>query len=214
MRSAGGHGREVNRSLGVGDQLDAGVSALRDNRCGCFPDRIFANWRLADDRLWRRRLGMRQIGRHSRVEHSERRDSNNEKFHSVFPHDNRFKSAALPLHNCMAILLSENHVNNNAPAKFDQPGSRFPAGVAAEPLLAVPGWVKSPSTVVAGGVQPSRGERVVARRIDRQFVQRHGDALHGSGLQRNLRPDRGDPGRFVWSSAGAHAARPIPRAGC
>src|SRR5262249_33213070 len=78
MRSAGGHGREVNRSLGVGDQLDAGVSALRDNRCGCFPDRIFANrrladwhlpnWRLADDRLRRRRLGMRQIGRNSRVE--------------------------------------------------------------------------------------------------------------------------------------------------
>ena len=126
MRSAGGHGREVNRSLGVGDQLDAGVSALRDNRCGCFPDRIFANrrladwhlpnWRLADDRLRRRRLGMRQIGRHSRVEHSERRPIPSS------PHDNRFKSAAIPLHNRMAILLSENHVNNNAPAKFDQPG--------------------------------------------------------------------------------------------
>src|SRR5215472_7024624 len=47
------------------------------------------------------------------------------------PHDNRFKSAALPLHKRMAILLSENHVNNNAPAKIEQPGSRFPAGVAA-----------------------------------------------------------------------------------
>src|SRR5215471_5840070 len=75
------------------DQLDAGVSALRDNRCGCFPDRIFANrrladwhlpnWRLADDRLRRRRLGMRQIGRHSRIEDSERHRTDNKKFHSA-----------------------------------------------------------------------------------------------------------------------------------
>ena len=71
---------------------------------------------------------MRQVGRYCRVEHSERRRSDNEKFHAVFPHDNRFKSAALPLHNRMAILLSENHSNNNAPAKIEQPGSRKAIG--------------------------------------------------------------------------------------
>jgi hypothetical protein len=37
----------------------------------------------------------------------------------------------------------------------------------------------------------------VSRCIGRQFVHRHRDALHGSRLQRNLRPARDDPGGFA-----------------
>jgi hypothetical protein len=76
---------------------------------------------------------MRQVGRDSRVEHSERRRSGNEKFHSAPSITTDSNRLSYPKH--VTKLLAEHRVNKSAAAKKEPPGSLIPAGVAAESLL-------------------------------------------------------------------------------
>jgi hypothetical protein len=77
---------------------------------------------------------MRQVGRHSRVEHSERCRRGNEKFHSASPLDHdRFKSLTEP--RACRETTSGTLRQQERRRKKETVWSTFPAGVAGEPLV-------------------------------------------------------------------------------